>query len=193
MAASDGMRSRLVQRQDNSRASAAHAWSGSPVVRRRCAYVTDELGFDACVSHLSPSFAQDLAAACPDGVDVYFKNVGGKVFDAVLPLFNQGARMTICGLIAHYGEDVCLNPAAEEKARAEVRGVRTHDLAVGDYVEDWHDAFLRDVAPWVASGQVLYCEDIREGIEAIPAAFADMLKGETFGKTLVRVSYDPTL
>jgi NADPH-dependent curcumin reductase CurA len=71
----------------------------------KCRFVTDELRFDACVSHLSPTFAEDLREACPDGVDVYFENVGGPVFDAVLPLFNKGARMTICGLIAHYGDE----------------------------------------------------------------------------------------
>lgn len=161
--------------------------------KEKCAYVTDELGFDACVSRLSPNFVQDLAAACPSGVDVYFENVGGMVFEGVLPLFNKGARMTICGLIAHYGGDISLNPAAEEKARAEATGVRVHDLSVGDYVEGWYDSFLREVAPRVTSGQVRYREDIREGMEVIPAAFADMLKGENFGKTLVRVSYDPTL
>ena len=70
----------------------------------KCRYVVEELGFDACISRLSPSFAQDLKAACPDGIDIYFENVGGVVFEAVLPLFNPGARMTICGLIAHYGD-----------------------------------------------------------------------------------------
>src|SRR5206468_7825523 len=70
----------------------------------KCRFVVEELGFDACVSHLSPTFADDLKAACPAGVDVYFENVGGAVFNAVLPLFNTGARMTICGLIAHYGD-----------------------------------------------------------------------------------------
>ena len=71
----------------------------------KCRFVVDELGYDACVSHLSPTFADDLSAACPAGVDVYFENVGGAVFEAVLPLFNPGARMTICGLIAHYGDE----------------------------------------------------------------------------------------
>src|SRR5579864_7916204 len=71
----------------------------------KCRFVVDELGYDACVSHLSASLPADLAAACPAGIDVYFENVGGKVFEAVLPLFNEGARMTICGLIAHYGDD----------------------------------------------------------------------------------------
>src|SRR6476659_3342478 len=81
----------------------------------KCRYVEGELGYDACVSHLSPSFAQDLKAACPAGVDVYFENVGGAVFEAVLPLFNAGARMTICGLIAHYGDTGGADAGAEER------------------------------------------------------------------------------
>jgi NADPH-dependent curcumin reductase CurA len=160
-------------------------------------YVVADLGFDACVSHLSPTFAADLKAACPDGIDVYFENVGGAVFDAAAALFNAGARMTICGLIAHYGDAPGVDARAELMARgADVfatRGVSVRDLFVGDFVEDWHDAFLRDVAPKVASGQVKYREDIRQGIEAVPACFAEMLRGENFGKMLVQVSIDPTL
>lgn len=158
----------------------------------KCRFVTEQLGFDACVSHLSPTFADDLKAACPDGIDVYFENVGGAVFDAVLPLFNPGARMTICGLIAHYG-DTAGDAGAQEKARAEARGVHVENLFVGDYVEAHHDAFLADMAGWVAEGKVKYLEDIREGFEVLPAAFAEMLRGGNFGKMLVRVSADPTL
>ncbi|HEX7943103.1 MAG TPA: NADP-dependent oxidoreductase [Phenylobacterium sp.] len=164
---------------------------------KKCRYVVEELGFDACVSHLSPTFAEDLKAACPDGVDVYFENVGGKVFEAVLPLFNPGARITICGLIAHYGDDAGVDGRAELMKLAEPvfreRGVSVQNLFVGDYVADHHDAFLAEVGPWVANGDIRYREDIREGFETIPAAFAAMLKGETFGKTLVRISEDPTL
>lgn len=158
----------------------------------KCRYVTRELGFHACVSHLSPTFATDLKAACPAGIDVYFENVGGAVFQAVLPLFNPGARMTICGLIAHYGDEGG-DAGAAERAAAEARGVSVQNLFVGDYVDSHHDAFLAEVAPWVAAGDVRYKEDIREGFETIPAAFADMLKGRNFGKTLVRISPDPTL
>ena len=158
----------------------------------KCRYVVEELGFDACVSHLSPTFAADLKAACPKGVDVYFENVGGAVFEAVLPLFNAGARMTICGLIAHYGDEGG-DAGAAELAAAEARGVHVQNLFVGDYVESHHDAFLGEVAPWVASGEVKYREDIREGFDAIPSAFADMLRGANFGKTLVRIAPDPTL
>jgi NADPH-dependent curcumin reductase CurA len=158
----------------------------------KCRFVTRELGFHACVSHLSPTFATDLKAACPAGIDVYFENVGGAVFQAVLPLFNPGARMTICGLIAHYGDEGG-DAGAAERAAAEARGVSVQNLFVGDYVDSHHDAFLAEVAPWVAAGDVRYKEDIREGFETIPAAFADMLKGRNFGKTLVRISPDPTL
>src|SRR5258706_10714809 len=88
-------------------------------IEKKCRYVVDELGFDACVSHLSPTFAHDLRAACPAGVDVYFENVGGALFDAVLPLFNAGARMTICGLIAHYGDEAGSDARAALMKRGE--------------------------------------------------------------------------
>ncbi|MDB5483757.1 MAG: oxidoreductase, zinc-binding dehydrogenase family [Caulobacteraceae bacterium] len=163
----------------------------------KCRFVTDELRFDACVSHLSPTFAEDLREACPDGVDVYFENVGGPVFDAVLPLFNKGARMTICGLIAHYGDEAGADARAALMARGRTvfqdRGVAVRDLFVGDFVADHHDAFLKEMAPWVASGAVRYREDIREGLEVVPAAFMEMLQGSNFGKTVVRVAQDPTL
>ena len=163
----------------------------------KCRFVVEELGFDACVSHLSPTLPQDLAAACPTGVDVYFENVGGAVFDAVLPLFNPGARMTICGLIAHYGDAEGSDARAALMARGEAifreRAVTVRDLFVGDYVKEHHDAFLRDMSRWVAAGEVRYREDIREGLETVPDAFAEMLRGGNFGKMLVRISEDPTL
>jgi NADPH-dependent curcumin reductase CurA len=163
----------------------------------KCRYVAGELGFGACVSHLSPTFPDDLRAACPKGIDVYFENVGGPVFDAVLPLFNAGARMTICGLIAHYGDEAGSDARAALMKRGEsvfkARGVAVRDLFVGDYVASHHDAFLRDVAPKVASGAIKYREDIRHGIENVPAAFAEMLRGDNFGKMLVQVGTDPTL
>ncbi len=162
----------------------------------KCRFVVDELGFDACVSHLSPTMADDLRAACPAGIDVYFENVGGAVFDAVLPLFNAGARMTICGLIASYGDKGGDARAALMKRGESIfngRGVTVRDLFVGDFVEAHHDAFLAEVAPQVASGALKYREDIRQGIETVPASFAEMLRGDNFGKMLVQVGADPTL
>ena len=162
----------------------------------KCRYVTQDLGFDACVSHLSPTFAADLAEACPAGVDVYFENVGGAVFDAVLPLFNPGARMTICGLIAHYGD------ADGEDARAELMrrgepifrdcGVTVRNLFVGDFVAEYEARFLEEMSDWVAQKKVVYREDLRRGLENVPQAFADMLRGDNFGKTLVQIAPDPT-
>ena len=157
----------------------------------KCRYVVDDLGFDACVSHLSPTFAEDLKAACPGGVDVYFENVGGAAFQAVLPLFNPGARMTICGLIAHYGDEV-EGARDRETEAASARGVRVTNLFVGDYVASHHDAMLAELGPAVAAGKVRYREDIRQGFETIPAAFSEMLRGDNFGKMLVQVSDDPT-
>jgi NADPH-dependent curcumin reductase CurA len=163
----------------------------------KCRYVIEELGFDACVSHLSPNLAEDLETACPAGVDVYFENVGGACFDAVLPLFNVGGRMTICGVIAQFadgaeadGKAYIMGKGAQVFAR---RSVTVRDLFVGDFVADHQDDFLRDMAGWVAAGQVKYREDIRQGFETIPVCFGEMMRGGNFGKTLVQVSEDPTL
>jgi NADPH-dependent curcumin reductase CurA len=163
----------------------------------KCRYVVDELGFDACVSHLSQRLADDLRAACPEGVDVYFENVGGALFDAVLPLFNKGARMTICGLISHYGDPAGTDARASLMKHGESifreRGVTVRDLFVGDFVKDYQGAFLQEMEPLVAAGKVKYREDIRQGIENVPACFSEMLKGGNFGKMLVQVSEDPTI
>jgi hypothetical protein len=163
----------------------------------KCRFLVEDLGFDACVSHISPTFVQDLRAACPRGVDVYFENVGGAVFDAVLPLFNPGARLTICGLIAHYTDGTGARARTLLMERAgdlfRSRSVKVTDLFVGDYVDSHQAGFLRDMAGWVAAGAVRYREDIRQGINAVPAAFIEMLKGGNFGKMLVQVSGDPTL
>ncbi|HLK26033.1 MAG TPA: NADP-dependent oxidoreductase [Caulobacteraceae bacterium] len=162
----------------------------------KCRFVTEELGFDACVSHLSPTMASELAAACPNGVDVYFENVGGKVFEAVLPLFNPGARMTICGLISSYGDPEGADARAALMQKGEAifkeRGVKVQGLFVGDYIAR-HDEMLAEVAPLVRSGKLKYREDIRQGLESIPTCFAEMLRGDNFGKMLVQVSPDPTL
>jgi NADPH-dependent curcumin reductase CurA len=162
----------------------------------KCRFVVDELGFDACVSHLSPSMAAELAAACPNGVDVYFENVGGALFEAVLPLFNPGARMTICGLIASYGDAPGIDHRAwlmkTGEAIFQERAVKVQGLFVGDYIAH-HDEMLAEVAPEVAAGKLKYREDIRQGLESIPTCFAEMLRGDNFGKMIVQIAPDPTL
>lgn len=159
----------------------------------KCQFVTGQLGFDTCVSHLSPTLPADLAAACPAGVDVYFENVGGKVFEAVLPLFNQGARMIICGYIAHYSDEDG-GHAAQMKLGEPIfkaRNVAVKNLQASDFAVNHHEAMMTYVAPLVATGKIKYREDIRHGLENIPAAFLEMMRGDNFGKMLVQVSPTP--
>jgi NADPH-dependent curcumin reductase CurA len=157
----------------------------------------NELGVDAAVSHRSDNFAADLAAACPDGCDVYFENVGGQVFDAVLPLLNQHGRISLCGLVSQYGNKDGLDPRDQWRKKGEQvftrQQVQVHDLFVGNYVTDYQETFLDEVGEYVRSGRLTYREDLRPGLEQAPEVFAQMLKGDNFGKTLIGVSLDPTL
>lgn len=164
--------------------------------REKCDYVTGGLGFDACVVHRGATFPDDLRAACPEGIDAYFENVGGAVFDAVVPLLNRGARISLCGLVSQYGAPDAANArqAWGERGAAtfERQQVAVHDLAVGKFVDDHQAAFLEQMAAWVKAGQVKYREDAWPGLENAPKAFRAMLEGGNFGKTLVAVSPDPT-
>jgi NADPH-dependent curcumin reductase CurA len=169
---------------------------GVTSTKEKCDFVCEALGFDAAVSHLADDFAAQLAAACPDGIDIYFENVGGKVYQAVLPLLNRRARITICGMISQYGNidggnaaDAWMTAGRPYFDRLEVT---PHSLFVGNFVADYQDRFLSQMAAWLADGAVVYREDIWEGLDQAPAAFAAMLKGGNFGKTLVAVAPDPT-
>lgn len=163
----------------------------------KCEYVAGELGFDACVSHLSPTYADDLRAACPDGIDVYFENVGGKVFAGVLPLLNQDSRITLCGMISQYGNTDGADPATAWRETGapffERVNTQVHGLFVGNYVKSHQAEFLSEMSSWIRDGLVKYREDVWDGLQQAPAAFAAMLKGGTFGKTLVQIGEDPTL
>jgi NADPH-dependent curcumin reductase CurA len=160
--------------------------AGSP---EKCAFVVGELGFDACVNYKSPTFREDLAAACPRGIDIYFENVGGAVFAAVLKLINQNARIPLCGLIADYnatGPRPAPNLRPLLVKRALIKGfiISDHPGRAGD--------FQRDASGWVKAGQIKYREDIVDGLDNAPAAFLKLFDGANFGKLLVRVSPDPT-
>ena len=152
----------------------------------------EDLGYDAAVSHLSPDLPGDLARACPDGVDVYFENVGGRLFDATAALFNQGARMTICGLIGERPDGSSAKGKAALLARSAdlraARNVTVNEHFVGDFVDSHFDRFLADVSRWYAEGRIHYREDIRDGIENAPAAYIDMMQGGNLGKTMIRAS-----
>ncbi len=161
------------------------------------AYVTEELGFDACVSHLSPTLDEDLRKECPDGIDVYFENVGGKVFDAVLPLLNRHSRVTRCGLISQYGNTDGRDAGEVWLATGtpffERQDTEVHPLAVRNYVDEYQDKCFSDMAGWIKDGAIRYREDLWHGIETVPEAFSAMLAGKNFGKTLVAIGEDPTL
>ena len=156
----------------------------------KCAYVRNEFGFDECLDHRDPDLAAKLKDACPKGIDVYFENVGGAVFEAVFPLLNAFARVPVCGLVAHYNDE--MQAAAPKWAPSLMRAVLTKRLTIrGFIVSDFaarHGDFLRDMASWVREGSVKYKEFVTEGIENAPAAFIGLLKGANFGKQLVRVS-----
>jgi NADPH-dependent curcumin reductase len=155
----------------------------------KCAYVRDELGFDAVVDRRAGGLPQAMARACPDGIDVYFENVGGPVWQAVLPLLNRYARVPVCGLIALYNGVPRSN---RDMLPATMMTIMRRSLLVQGYINtefvaDHYDDFLREVGALVASGRVRYREDIVEGLEAAPEAFIGMLSGRNFGKLLVRV------
>jgi NADPH-dependent curcumin reductase CurA len=157
----------------------------------KCAFVRDELGFDAVVDHRAPDFAAQLAAACPDGIDVYFENVGGKVFDAVFPLLNDFARVPVCGLIAQYNELPQAAPGPDRLALV-MRDVLKKSLTVRGFIQRefaaLRPAFLEAAQGWIADGRLRYREDIVDGLAGAPAAFIDLLQGRNFGKLVVKVA-----
>ena len=154
----------------------------------KCRYVTEELGFDACVNYKSGDLVASLASACPNGIDIYFENVGGAVFAAVIRLLNRGARIPLCGVIADYN-----TPSSSVPSLLPLLVSRA--MLQGFIVSDHFDRFAaaaEEMAPLVRAGRLKYREDIAEGLDAAPEAFIGLLQGRNFGKALVRVSPDPT-
>ncbi|WP_437672696.1 NADP-dependent oxidoreductase [Sorangium sp. So ce131] len=158
--------------------------------QKKCDYVVNELGFDACIDHRRPDLAERLKEACPGGIDVYFENVGGAVLEAVLPLLNPFARVPICGLIAHYN-DTAPPPGPDRlpglMMLALTRRLTLRGFIVGDLADQRPD-FFQDMSRWIREGHVKYREDIVEGLEKAPEAFIGLLKGENFGKLIVHVA-----
>jgi NADPH-dependent curcumin reductase len=159
----------------------------------KCAWAVQGLGFDGCIDHHSQDFSVKLAAACPNGVDVYYENVGGKVFRAVLPLLNAHARIPLCGLISQYNEAPPSAPA--ESVPGLMRQILVKRLAlrgfiISDGFEHRRPDFLDSMSGWLRAGKIKYREDIVEGLENAPSAFLGLLAGRNFGKLVVRVSPD---
>ena len=156
----------------------------------KCAYAVDTLGFDACLDHRAPELRGRLAAAAPKGIDVYFENVGGAVFDAVLPLLNTRARIPLCGLVSQYNDTAL--PGGPDRSgwlmglflrkRIAVQGFIVFDDFAPRYPE-----FAAAMHGWIKEGRIVYREDVIDGLENAPDAFVGMLRGDNFGKRVIRV------
>ena len=159
----------------------------------KCRSVIDELGFDVCIDHYSADLNQQLATACPQGIDVYFENVGGKVFDAVLPLLNPAARIPVCGLIAHYNDTEL--PAGPDRLGLLARTLLTKRIKMQGFIifDDYghrYSEFFNQMSSWLKEGKIIFREDMVDGLENAPQAFIGLLEGKNFGKLIVRVAND---
>lgn len=158
---------------------------------QKCRFAVEELGFDACLDRHDPCFAEQLAKACPDGIDVYFENVGGAVLEAVLPLLNVGARVPVIGFIAHYNDkDLPAGPNRLPLLLSAVlqKRVRMQGVIILDHYADRFEAFRRDMGEWAAAGRIKLREQRIDGLENAPTALIGLLAGRNFGKVVVRVS-----
>lgn len=159
----------------------------------KCRHAVEVLGFDACLDHRAPDFAEQLAKACPAGIDIYFENVGGKVFDAVLPLLNTKARVPVCGIVAHYNDTVL--PAGPDRLPSFMGSILRKRITVQGFIifDDYahrYDEFFSEMSSWFAAGRVKYREELVSGLDAAPNAFIGLLEGRNFGKLVVRVGAD---
>ncbi|NRB19195.1 MAG: NADP-dependent oxidoreductase [Rhodobacteraceae bacterium] len=160
----------------------------------KCALAVDRFGFDACLDHRAyrdaSALRKDLGAACPDGIDIYFENVGGKVLEAVLPLMNNYGRIPVCGMISYYGG--AKGADADLTAPMIWRNVLVKSLSVQGFIVmnhfDRYPAFQKEVGPLVANGEIRFLEDIANGLENAPAAFMALLKGGNMGKQIVKLA-----
>lgn len=158
--------------------------------REKCAHAVDVLGFDACIDRHDPQLPAKLMAACPRGIDVYFENVGGAVLRAVLPLLNIGARVPVCGFIAHYNEDA--DRGGEDHLPALLaavlqKRVRMQGFIILDHYGERFDTFQARMRKLVRDGAIRIDEALVAGLENAPLAFIDMLEGRHLGKVVVRV------
>lgn len=154
----------------------------------KCRFVKDELEFDDCIDYKAGNLAAELAGACPDGIDIYFENVGGEVTKAVAPLLNEGARVPICGYISNYNDADITQAETPFHILKRLDPVPEHRFFV---VTEWREQWVETtqlLGNWIAEGKLKYKESIGEGLENAPDLFRGMLKGKNFGKQLVKVA-----
>ncbi len=159
----------------------------------KCRYAVEHFGFDECLDHRAPNLGQRLKEACPRGIDVYYENVGGAVFEAVLPLLNTKARVPVCGVIAQYnnddnakgGEPLTLLTNTILKKRLRVEGFIIFD----DYGHRYPE-FAEQMSEWFSADKIKFREQIVEGLENAPASLNDVLLGKNFGKMVIKVGQE---
>ncbi|WP_286270175.1 NADP-dependent oxidoreductase [Thalassotalea hakodatensis] len=161
--------------------------------KEKCDYAVDTLGFDACLDHYHDDLSEQLTATCTDGIDVYFENVGGKVFDAVLPLLNSSARVPLCGLISQYNATEL--PEGPDRMSALmgallVKRIKMQGFIVFDDYGHRYDEFSHDMFQWLTEGKIKYKEHKVDGLENAVSSFIGLLEGENFGKLVVQVGPD---
>lgn len=156
--------------------------------KEKCDFVVNELGFDACVDYKAGNLDADLKAACPDGIDIYFENVGGAVTRAVAPLLNKGARVPICGYVSAYNATDMSKVETPFHVLKSLEEVPEHRFFLVTEWQDRHQEITKILADRVASGELKYRETVAEGLENAVEAFKGLLKGKNFGKQLVKVA-----
>ncbi len=154
----------------------------------KCRYVKEELQFDDCLDYKSENFADKLGLACPDGVDIYFENVGGEVTKTVAPLLNEGARVPICGYISNYNDEDITKAETPFHILKQLQTVPEHRFFVVFEWQDRYEEATRQLGQWIKDGLLKYRESIGEGLENAPELFRGLLKGKNFGKQLVKVA-----
>ena len=158
---------------------------------QKCQYAVDSLGYDACIDHLAAQLPERLAAACPRGIDVYSESAAGVSLDAALPLLNLNARVPLIGLSAYYNLTslpVGVDTVPVLLRQILVQRVKLQGFIVYDHYATRHADFLRDMTGWVATGKIKYREEILDGLERAPQGLIGMLRGENFGKLIVKVA-----
>lgn len=159
----------------------------------KCRHAVEVLGFDLCIDHRAEDFTEQLANACPAGIDVYYENVGGKVFDAVLPLLNTSARVPICGLVSGYNAtDLPAGPDRLPLLMGTLlkKRIRMQGFIIGQDYGHRIGEFQEEMGRWVQEGKIKYREQIIDGLENAPAALIGLLKGENFGKVVISLDDD---
>ena len=155
---------------------------------KKCSYVKDELGFDECIDYKAGNIQEELSKACPDGIDIYFENVGGPVSKAVASLLNEGSRVPICGFISAYNSEDMTKVETPFDIFGAADAVPEHRFfVVTEWFKEWREA-TEELCQWIAEGKIKYEETITEGFENAPQGLRDVLSGNNFGKQLIKVA-----